>query len=127
MCTSPVLVSVEELQREVAEITRDKVNPQEPPSQLAIVASDQPQEQSVQDIATIVDTLASTHGGEKAKEQPGQIDTSISTAQTLGAPPHITVIDQGSSQEEKKGVKTTKEQEAIQALVNLPTFGIPQK
>lgn len=32
LCTSPVLVSVEELQRTIAEITKDKVNLQELPS-----------------------------------------------------------------------------------------------
>lgn len=71
MCTSPILVSVEELQRAVVEITKDKLNPQEPPSQSAIATSDQPQEQAVQDTASIVDTSASTLGREKDKEQSG--------------------------------------------------------
>ena len=36
LCTNLVLVSVEELQKNVVEITRDKVNSQEPPSHIPI-------------------------------------------------------------------------------------------
>ena len=60
MCTSPVLVSVEELQRAVAEITKDKVNPQEPPSQQAIGTSDQPIEQANKNATTKVDASATS-------------------------------------------------------------------
>ena len=44
LCTNPILVSVEELQKVVADITRDKVNPQEPSSHIPTVTSGQPME-----------------------------------------------------------------------------------
>ena len=48
-------------------------------------------------------------------------------AQNQGAPPLITIIDQGRSVEDKEEEKTPKEkeQEAIQTLVNLPTTWTP--
>ena len=39
LCTNPILVSVEELQKVVAKITKEKVNPQEPPSHIQIATS----------------------------------------------------------------------------------------
>ena len=108
LCASPILVSVEELQKAVAQITQEKVNPQEPPSQTAI------------------DTIGTTRG-EEIKEQSGQISASVTTAQSPGALPQITIVDQISRQEEKDKVETPKEQEAIQALVTLPTSGTPHK
>ena len=49
LCTNLVLVSVEELKKAVANITREKVNPQEPPSHIPIATSGQPKEQAIQD------------------------------------------------------------------------------
>ena len=42
LCANPVLVSVEELQKAVAEIANEKVNPQEPPSHTQTATSGQP-------------------------------------------------------------------------------------
>ena len=39
-------MSVEELKKNIANITRDKVNPQEPPSHIPIATSGQPKEQA---------------------------------------------------------------------------------
>ena len=50
------------------------------------------------------------------------MDTSVSTTQVQGATPQITVIDQGRTEEK---TPKEKEQEAIQTLINLPTFGTP--
>ena len=63
---------------------------------------------------------------EPAKEQIGK---DVTTAQSQGAPPQITIIDQGSREEGKEEEKTPKEkeQEAIQTLVNLPTTRTPTK
>ena len=56
LCIYPILVSVEELQKDVAKITKEKVNPQEPPSHTQIATSGQPQEQVVQDTFSRVDS-----------------------------------------------------------------------
>ena len=40
LCENPVLVSVNELQKAVVEITRDKVNTQEPPSTTPLATTD---------------------------------------------------------------------------------------
>ena len=55
LCENPVLVSVEEFQKAVVDITRDKVNTQEPPSSIPKTTSDQPLIQSI-DTSKIVDT-----------------------------------------------------------------------
>ena len=34
LCDNPILVNVEELQKAITEVTRDKVNPQEPPTSI---------------------------------------------------------------------------------------------
>ena len=44
------MVSVEELQKVVAEITKEKVNTQEPPSQTPIATNGQPTEQCKQNM-----------------------------------------------------------------------------
>ena len=49
-CGNPILDSVEELQKVVIEVTRDKVNTQEPPYVIPLFISDQ------NSIQTIVDT-----------------------------------------------------------------------
>ena len=49
LCTNPILVSVEELQKVVPEITMDKVNPQEPPSEIPLATSGQPMEKTIVD------------------------------------------------------------------------------
>jgi hypothetical protein len=71
LCTNPILVSVDELQKAVAEITKDKVNPKEPPSQNPTATSDQPKEKSPQDTSTKVDILVTVTSivEEPTKEQ----------------------------------------------------------
>ena len=44
LCTNLVLVSVEEIQKFVDDITKEKVNPKEPPSHIQIAMSGQTQE-----------------------------------------------------------------------------------
>ena len=39
LCGNPILVSMEELQKVVTEVTREKVNPQEPPSIIPLVTN----------------------------------------------------------------------------------------
>ena len=56
LCENPVLVSVDELQKAIAEITRDKVNTQEPPFFIPSTTSDQPLIQTSVDTSTKVDT-----------------------------------------------------------------------
>ena len=53
---NPVLVSVDELQKVVADIIRDKMNTQEPPSTIPLVTSDQPSIQTLEHTSTKVDT-----------------------------------------------------------------------
>lgn len=67
MCTSPILVSVEELQRAVAEITNKKVNPQEPASQSPTATSGQV---PTIDTLGIADTIEKTLSAEGEKDAP---------------------------------------------------------
>ena len=73
--------------------------------------------------------IVTTTTEDKDKEKIGQIDVFDPTTQTQGALPHITIIDQGSKEEDKEEDKSPKEkeQEEIQTLVNLPTIGTPTK
>ena len=57
LCTNPILVSVEELQKVVAEITKEKVNTKEPPSQPPIATSGKPHEQKEKDVTAKVDSM----------------------------------------------------------------------
>ena len=63
-------MSVEELQKAIAEITKEKVNPQEPPLHPPISTSGQSKEQAVSDtIAKIDSTMPDTSTiEEQAKE-----------------------------------------------------------
>jgi hypothetical protein len=88
LCSNPVLVSGEELQKAMAETTKTKVNPQEPPSQISIATTNQPIEKVDKETPAKVD--AST-----TQDLQGQKDTSVSIAQTQGALPRITIVDQG--------------------------------
>ena len=108
LCTNPILVSVEELQKVVAEITNEKVNTQEPPSQPPTATSDQPKEQVAQDTFAKVDTIVTVTIKESAKEQIGQKDP---TTQSQSGPPIIKIIDQGRSEEDKEVETTPKEKE----------------
>ena len=56
LCENPVLVSVEELQKVVADIARDKVNTQEPPSSTPLATSAQALVQTSKDTSAKVDT-----------------------------------------------------------------------
>ena len=97
LCTNLVLVSVEELQKAVAEITKEKVNTQEPPSKTPTVTSGKPQEQQAQDATAKANStmIVTKTTEEKDKEKLGQRDVSTPTTQSQGAPPLITIIDQG--------------------------------
>ena len=131
LCTNPILVSVEELQKVVDEINKEKVNTQEPPSQIPTATSEKPQEQQAQDASAKADStvIVSSTTKEQDKEKIGQKDTSTPTAKIQGAPPLITIIDQGRSEEDKEDEKTPKEREheSIQILVNFPTTSTPTK
>ena len=56
LCENLVLVSVEEFQKAIVDITRDKVNPQEPPFFIPLAVSAQPLVQKSIDTSTKVDT-----------------------------------------------------------------------
>ena len=68
LCANPILVSVKELQKAVANINKEKVNPQEPPSQTKIARSRQPQGQIVQDTIAKVDSTKSDTSIAKEQE-----------------------------------------------------------
>ena len=65
LCNNPILVSVEELQKAVTEVTRDKVNPQEPPSTIPSVTHVKSLIQPLVDTSTKVDTLVKVDTIEK--------------------------------------------------------------
>ena len=48
---------MDELQKEITDITRDKVNAQEPPSRILIATSGKPQVKTSIDTSTNVDTI----------------------------------------------------------------------
>ena len=56
LCDNPIQVSIEKLQKEVTEVTRDKVNPQEPPFFTPLVTQVEPLTQTIVDTSTKVDT-----------------------------------------------------------------------
>ena len=56
LCNNLVLVSVDELQKVVANLTRDKVNPQEPPFDIPLATSGQPTMHTKIDTSTKVDS-----------------------------------------------------------------------
>ena len=56
LCNNPILVSVEELQKTVTKVTRDKVNPQEPSSVIPSITQVQLPIQKIVDTSTKVDT-----------------------------------------------------------------------
>ena len=72
-------MSVDKLQKVVAEITEEKVNTQEPPSQPPIATSGQPQEKQAQDATTKVDSIVivTSTTEEQDKEKIGQKDPLI--------------------------------------------------
>ena len=100
-------MSVEELQKAVAKITKEKVNTQEPPSQTPTTTSEQPQEQQAQDASTKVDStvIVSSTTKDQDKEKIGQKDTSTPTTLSQGAPPLITIIDQGRTKNKEENAK----------------------
>ena len=65
LCENPVLVSVDELQKAVVDITRDKVNPQEPPSVISSITQVQPLIQTTVDKSTNVDTNIKVNTSDK--------------------------------------------------------------
>ena len=56
LCGNPILVSIDELQKVVTDVARDKVNPQEPPSIIPLVTQVQFLTQTIVDTSTKVDT-----------------------------------------------------------------------
>ena len=117
-----VLVSVEELQKAIAHITRHKVNTKEPSCAIPLATSAQPLVQIVDDASIMVGTQTSPMWVLEA--QIGQTEVSILEIQTQGAG-QISLIDQAKSEE--KDIPKEKEQETIQLLVNLPTSSSPTK
>ena len=96
----------------MAEITKKKVNPQEPPSQISTATPNQPAEQADKETTTKNDTSASTLATKIVKDQTGKKDASISIVQTQGALSMI--IDQGRIEKVKEGESPKeKEQQAI--------------
>ena len=57
LCNNPILVSVDELQKVVVDITREKVNTQEPPFIIPTTTCGQPQEKTLEDTLVKVDTI----------------------------------------------------------------------
>ena len=102
------------------------MNPQEPPSHIPTATSGQPQEKVALDTSTKVDSTVAitTTAKEQEKDQTGQRDTSVSTAQEKGAPPQIKIVDQDRTEEESP---KEKEQETIQTLINFPTTRTPTR
>ena len=107
LCENPVLASVDELQKEVADITRDKVNKQEPPSTILTTTSGQPPVHISVETTAKVDTIVKfvmieqqTQTLQPTNYQEGKIEVSIPNTQTQGAG-QIILIDQGRLDEEK--------------------------
>ena len=92
LCLNPVIVSVEELQKVVAEITKEKVNTQEPPSQPLLATTDQPKEKEAHEKIAMVDSsvIVTTTAEKPTKEKIGQ---DVTTTQSEGAPPQIIIIE----------------------------------
>lgn len=108
LCENPLLVSVDELQKAVADITRDKVNTQEPSSAIPSTTSAQPLTQTLVDTSKKVETTDKVDSVEQQKttreeenetttEKIGQKDTSIPVAQIQGAS-QIIIIDHNRSE-----------------------------
>ena len=97
------MVSIHELLKAVADLTREKVNTKEPPSIISIATSGQPTmkksiETSVK-VDSIVKVMMIEHNTqtvmerEPTKEKIRQMDTFVPTTQTQGTPPQIIVIE----------------------------------
>ena len=133
LCENLVLVSIDELQKVVANITRDKLNTKEPHSTIPLATSDQPLIKTLVDTSKKVDTTIRIGIVEQMQieekktieEQIGQIDASIPEAHEQGVT-QIIVINKRIYKESKDTPKEM-EQESIQALVTLPTSGTPIK
>ena len=69
LCDNPVLVSVDELQKVVTDVTRDRVNPQEPPSIIPLITNVQTSAQTIVDTYTKVDTSVKVDIVEKKEEE----------------------------------------------------------
>lgn len=92
LCNNLVLVSVDEIQKVVADITRDKVNKQEPPFSIPTATSGQPIVQTLKDTSAKVDTTVKVVMTgqqtqtieEPTNEQERQTKVSVPTAKTQG-------------------------------------------
>ena len=91
LCNNPILVSVDELEKVVTDLTRDQVNTQEPPSVISTATSGQHTVQTSIDTSAKVDTTIkvmmiehktqTTKEREPTKEQIGQMDAFVPTTQ----------------------------------------------
>ena len=103
------MVSVDELQKAVADSIRDKMNPQEPPSVISTATSAQllmlPSPFPIVDTSGIGDTMQQKPSAKVGKEitigKSRQIATSDPIVQTIGTP-QIVVIDSGTIDEDKE-------------------------
>ena len=100
------MVSVDELQKAVDDPSRDKVNPQEPPSVSIATSTQILMLPPPSPIVAIVDTSGVGDTIQKLSVEEGKDTTigpigQIDIAQSVGTPPLI-VIDQGKSDEEKE-------------------------
>ena len=92
LCENPVLVSVEKLQKAVIDITREKVNPQEPYSIIFSVTNVQSSVQMPNITSTKIDPSVKIDIIEKKAEETsttigkiGRIDSFVPTTQEQGA------------------------------------------
>ena len=107
---NPILVSVDELQKFIVDITRDERNTQEPPFVIPTTTSGQPQEQASKDTSPKVDSIVKVVMIEQ-KTQTTKKQESINdqTRQTYAFEPsaqiqvaqQITIIVQGRPEEQK--------------------------
>ena len=115
------MVNVEELQKVVTKVIRDKESPQEPPSTIPLVTQVQPLIQITIDTSTKVDTFVKidivehrqTVEEEKGTttEKIGQIDWFEPEAQAQDTS-HVIVIDQDKPKEDEQTPKV-KDQKTI--------------
>ena len=116
-------MSVEELQKAIAEINKKTENTQEQPSQNPIATSGQPQEKQAQDASSKVDSIVTKTSPieEQEKEKTRKRDTSTPIEKSQGANPLITIIDQGRTEEDKEEEKIPR-RERIRGNINSGQF-----
>ena len=122
------MISVDELQKSMNDVAKEKVNPQEPPSNIPPVINVQNLIQMPKDTSTKVDTIVKIdiHEKKTTKEQAttiGQQGTNQIDLLVQGQDAsQVTTREQGNFEESEKTPKL-KEKTTIQALVTLPLSG----